>query len=116
MSSNKQTIETYIEGFNKTDHAMILSCLTQDVEWVMPGYFHHTGKAAFDAEVENDAFKGSPKVTICRMIEKGDVVVVEGTVESQLSDGSPFRAAFCDVFEMRDAKIRRLTGYLVVTA
>lgn len=115
MSSNKQTIETYIEGFNRTDHALILSCVTDDVEWVMPGFFHLSGKAAFDGEIENAAFTGSPIVRISRMIEEGEVVVAEGTVESRLADGSPFSAAFCDVFEMRDAKIRRLTGYLVVT-
>ena len=27
MSRNKQTVETYIDGFNKSDHAQILSCL-----------------------------------------------------------------------------------------
>ncbi len=112
---NKQTVEKYIEGFNKTDHALTLSCLTDDVEWIMPGAFHLKGKSAFDAEIENPAFKGTPIVAISRMTEEGDVVVAEGTVESQMADGSPFSAAFCDVFEMKDAKIRRLIGYLVVT-
>jgi len=115
MSNNKRTIETYIAGFNKTDHELILSCLTDDVEWVMPGFFHHVGKAAFDNEIENAAFSGTPRVTISRMVEEGDVVVAEGTVKSRLAGGKPVSAAFCDVFEMRDAKIRRLIGYLVVT-
>jgi ketosteroid isomerase-like protein len=115
VSSNKETIEAYIEGFNTSDHALVLSCLTDDVEWLMPGAFHLTGKDAFDGEIENPAFSGRPEVIISRMVEEGDVVVAEGTVESHLADGSPFSAAFCDVFEMQDAKIRRLIGYLVVT-
>jgi ketosteroid isomerase-like protein len=114
-SNNKKTIETYIEGFNKADHETILSCLTEDVEWVMPGFFHLAGKAAFDGEIENAAFIDRPKVSISRMTEEGDVVVAEGKVESRKADGSAFCAAFCDVFEMRDAKIRRLIGYLVET-
>jgi ketosteroid isomerase-like protein len=113
MSENKLTIERYIDGFNKTDHAQILSCLTDDVVWEMPGFFHHAGKAAFDREIENDAFVGTPIVTISRLVEEGDVVVAEGTVNSRKADGSPFKAAFCDVFEMRDRKISRLVGYLV---
>ena len=113
MSENKLTIERYIDGFNKSDHAQILACLTDDVEWEMPGSFHYFGKAAFDGEIENDAFRGPPVVRISRMVEEGDVVVAEGTVKSQAADGRPFSAAFCDVFEMRAAKIRRLIGYLV---
>ncbi|MGH8435156.1 MAG: hypothetical protein ACRERX_11890, partial [Pseudomonas sp.] len=47
-----------------SDHAQILSCLTDDVEWEMPGAFHLVGKDAFDNEIENDAFVGSPTITI----------------------------------------------------
>jgi len=28
MSDNRKTVERYIDGFNKTDHAQILPCLT----------------------------------------------------------------------------------------
>ena len=31
MTENKQTVEKYIEGFRRSDHAMILDCLTDDV-------------------------------------------------------------------------------------
>jgi ketosteroid isomerase-like protein len=52
MSAHKHTVELYIDGFNRSDHAQILSCLSDDVEWVMPGAFHVTGKEAFDREIE----------------------------------------------------------------
>ena len=55
MSANKRTVERYIDGFNRSDHAQILSCLSDDVEWVMPGAFHVIGKEAFDREIENEA-------------------------------------------------------------
>jgi ketosteroid isomerase-like protein len=112
MSANKQTISTYIEGFNDSDHAKILACLTDDVEWVIPGFFHAVGKEAFDKEIENDAFEGKPLVTIQRMVEEDDVVIAEGSVQSKLKSGAPFKAVFCDVFEMREAKIKRLVSYL----
>jgi ketosteroid isomerase-like protein len=64
MSLNKDTVPKYIEGFNRSDHAQILSCLTDDIEWLRPGAFHLTGKDAFDKEIENDAFTGSPTVKI----------------------------------------------------
>lgn len=113
MSRNKQTVQRYMDAFTKSDHAEALSCLTDDVEWVIPGAFHLTGKVAFDKEIENDAFVGSPTIRVTRMTEEHDVVVAEGSVRSAKRDGGLLNADFCDVFEMQNAKIRRLTSYLM---
>ena len=113
MSRNKQTVQKYLDAFTRTDHAEILSCLTDDVQWDIPGAFHTTGKDAFDKEIENDAFEGSPTISVTRMTEEHDVVVAEGSVRSARRDGGVLNAVFCDVFEMQDAKIRRLTSYLM---
>ena len=113
MSDNKLTIERYMEGFRRGDHAMILSCLTEDVEWVIPGMFHAQGKAAFDKEIENDAFVGRPVITITRTIEESDTVVAEGTVLATRRAGGDLRLVFCDVFLMQHAKVRKLISYLM---
>ena len=113
MSVNKQTVERYMDGFNASDHEQVLSCLTDDVEWEMPGAFHLVGKAAFDGEIENPAFVGRPAVTVTRMVEEGAVVVAEGSVQAQRADGGRLNAVFCDVFEMENGLIRKLTTYLM---
>ena len=113
MTPNQQTIARFMDGFNKADHAAILDCLTDDIVWVMPGAFQLTGKVAFDREIENDAFVGSPHITITRVIEENDVVVAEGTVTSARKDGRTLSAVFCDVFLLRHARIYRLTSYLM---
>jgi ketosteroid isomerase-like protein len=74
--------------------------------------FHSKGKAAFDKEIENDAFVGKPDIVVTRVIEEDDVVVAEGSVRTQKRDGSVVRLRFCDVFLMEAGKIRRLTSYL----
>ena len=79
MSENKITVERYMDGFNRSDHALILSCLTDDVVWDMPGVYHHVGKDAFDQEIENPGFVGRPAITISRVVEEDDVVVAEGS-------------------------------------
>ena len=112
MTENKKTVERYLDGFSKSDHEQILSCLTEDVEWEMPGAFHHVGKRAFDKEIENDAFVGSPTITTTRMVEEDDVVVAEGQVRAKRKDGSVLNAVFCDVFAMTNGRIKRLTTYL----
>jgi ketosteroid isomerase-like protein len=114
MSDNKKIIEKYIEGFRRSDHAMVLSCLTDDVEWEIPGLFYVKGKDAFDKEIENPAFVGRPVLTTTTMIEENDVVAAEGTVRAQKKDGGTLNAKFCDVFFMRAGKIRRLVSYLMI--
>jgi ketosteroid isomerase-like protein len=113
MSRNKETVQGYMEAFSRTDHAAILACLDDDVEWNVPGYFRLRGKAAFDAEIENEAFVGSPTIDVTRLVEEDDVVVAEGSVRSARKDGGTLDAVFCDVFEMREAKIARVTSYLM---
>jgi len=112
MTENKKIVERYLDGFRKSDHEQILSCLTEDVEWEMPGAFHLVGKPAFDKEIENDAFVGRPTITTTRMVEENDVVVVEGQVRARRTDGGVLNAVFCDVFVMSSERIRRLTTYL----
>ena len=102
-----------MDGFRRSDHAQILSCLTDDVEWILPGAFHLAGKEAFDREIENEAFVGPPVITVDRLIEENDVVVAEGSVRAQRRDGASLMLAMCDVFEMRDGKIKRLTSYIL---
>ena len=104
MTENKATIARYIDGFNKSNHEQILSCLTDDVEWTIPGMFHTVGKAAFDKAIENDAFVGRPTITVTRMVEENDVVIVEGTVRHKRKDGGLLNAVFCDVFVMEKQK------------
>src|SRR3954464_12083726 len=109
-SQNKRTVEQYMDGFRKSDHQLILSCLTDDVEWEMPGAFHLAGKAAFDGEIENEAFVGSPIITVTRMTEENDVVVAEGSVRAERRSGGFLNAVFCDVFVMHRGKIKRLVS------
>lgn len=113
MSENKKVVEKYIEGFNNSDHRLILSCLTDDVEWILPGVFHLKGKAEIDNEIENPAFEGKPVIVVTRAIEGNNIVITEGTVRAKKKDAEYINLVFCDVFEMKNNLINRLTSYLM---
>jgi ketosteroid isomerase-like protein len=113
MSENKKVVERYMEAFAMSDHAEVLSCLAEDVEWEVPGSFHIKGKADFDLEIENAAFEGSPAITITRIVEDDNVVVVEGSVHQHRTGGGVLNLRFCDVFVLSDEKIARLVSYLM---
>ena len=112
---NKQTVQTYMDGFRKNDHPQILSCLTDDVEWLIPGAFHVHGKEDFAKHIVDEGFVPPPHITITRMVESDDVVAAEGSVTVRRTDGTILRLAFCDVFELHRHKIRKLTSYLMET-
>lgn len=62
MTTNKTTIEAYMEGFRRTDRVQILSCLTNDVEWVIPGAFHVRGKDDFAKHIVDEGLSAIPRL------------------------------------------------------
>jgi len=104
-----------MDGFRRTDRSLILSTLTDDVAWDIPGVFHVRGKDEFDRHILDEGFVGSPAINVSRLTEEHDVVVAEGSVRTQRKDGTFLNLAFCDVFEMQGGKIRRLISYLMET-
>ena len=113
MSDRKAAVERYFEGFRRSDHAMILALLTEDVHWDLPGFKHLEGKAAFDGEIENPDFEGSPILSLDRLIEEGDSVVAIGEVVAKPKGAPAVTLAYCDVFTFRGPLIRRVESYLV---
>lgn len=113
MTGQKQIVERYMDGFRATDHKKILSCLTDDVVWELPGFYLHNGIEAFDKEIANPNAEGHPDIIVTRLVEEGNIVVAEGTVKAKMKDGSKLDAVFCDVFHFTNDKISKLTSYLM---
>jgi ketosteroid isomerase-like protein len=116
MTINKKTVEKYMASYTKGDVKGIESTLTDDVVWDLPGAFHWEGKKAFMKEATDGFAKfGLPDIVTTRLTEENDVVVAEGTVKAKGHDGNPdvMVFEFCDVFEMKGGKIKRLISYLM---
>jgi ketosteroid isomerase-like protein len=113
MSRHKDVVEAYFDGFRRSDHEQILACLTDNVAWDLPGYTHLAGKAAFDQEIENEEFVGSPILTVDRLVEESETVVAIGDGEATRASGERHRFAFCDVFTFTGDEISRVESYLV---
>src|SRR5690606_35547704 len=113
MTANKKTVEQYIDGIRRSDHQMILECLTADVVWIMPGVYEHKGKEAFDKEIENENFVGSPTIQIKRLTEGNDVVITEGAVQGKMTNGYELDVVCCEVLGMSGGKSRTLTASLM---
>ena len=68
-----------MDGFRRTDRELILSLVTDDVVWKIPGGFEIKGKSAFSAHIVDEGFKNNPEIVIERVVEGPNVVVAEGT-------------------------------------
>jgi ketosteroid isomerase-like protein len=113
MSQNKQTVERYLDGFRKSDHEQILSCLTDDIEWTVFGAFHLTGKEAYDNAIEGPGFAGPPRLEVVRMVEEGDVVMAELAGHATRDTGEVMRMSMAEVFVMRDGKIAERRAWVI---
>jgi len=113
VSERKAVVERYIEGFRRGDREMILDCVTDDVEWNLLGWQSLTGKDSFAGEIQNEAFVGTPELTIERMVEEDDVVVAFGAGRGRLRAGGELEFVFSDAFYFDGDKIRRLDTYQV---
>ena len=115
MSRNIETVNTYLDGFRKNDHAQILSCLTDDIEWTVFGAFHLTGKEAYDKAIDGAPhFIDPPELQVVRLVEQGDVVMAELTGTAKRASGGEVRMTMAEVFVMREGKIAERRAWVIV--
>jgi ketosteroid isomerase-like protein len=113
MSQNTATVELYLDGFRKCDHAQILSCLTDDIEWTVFGAFHLTGKQAYDEAIEGPGWVAPPQLEVVRMVEQDDVVMAELLGRVLREDGGTTRLSMAEVFVMRDGLISERRAWVI---
>ena len=114
MSPNIETVTRYLDGFRKNDHAQILSCLTDDIEWTVFGAFHLTGKEAYDKAIDGAPhFIDPPQLSVVRMVEQGDTVMAELTGVVRRAAGGEMRLSMAEVFVIRDGRIAERRAWVI---
>ncbi|MDB5328464.1 MAG: nuclear transport factor 2 family protein [Phycisphaerales bacterium] len=115
MSQNTDTVNAYLDGFRKNDHAQILSCLTDNIQWTVYGAFQLSGKAAYDKAIDGAPhFIDPPTLDVVRMVEQGDVVMAELTGIARRAEGGEMRMSMAEVFVMREGKIAERRAWVIV--
>ena len=110
---NKEVIRKLNKGFETDDIDAILSCVSDDVHWNVPGAFTANGKEEYRKQIHNENFVGAPTITIKNEVAEGDYVAVEGTVISKFKDGTIFNAFFHNTYRLENEKVKEMTSYLV---
>jgi ketosteroid isomerase-like protein len=114
MSQNIDTVNAYLDGFRKNDHAQILGCLTDDIRWTVYGAFQLTGKEAYDRAIDGaPEFIDPPELEVVRLVEQDDVVMAEMTGRARRAAGGEMRMSMAEVFVMRDGKIAERRAWVI---
>lgn len=117
MSRNLATVHRYLDGFRRNDHALILSCLTDDIEWTVFGAFRLRGKEAYDRAIDGaPEFIDPPELEVVRTVEQGDVVMAELTGVARRAAGGEMRMSMAELFVMRDGLIAERRAWVVPLA
>jgi uncharacterized protein len=113
MSPNKQLIEAYLASKDPSKVAPMLTDDAESVEWhdgVPAAGVRTQGKAALLQNVGGADYQ----TEITRMMEENNVVVVEGTARGAKEDGGFWTLRFCDIFEVDNGRVKRVTMYHAV--
>jgi len=114
MSRNTDTIDRYLDGFRRNDHAQILSCLADDIAWTVFGAFRLAGKDAYDKAIDGAPdFIDPPELSVVRMVEQGDVVMAELTGTARRAAGGEMRMSMAELFVMRNGKIAERRAWVI---
>jgi ketosteroid isomerase-like protein len=105
-AENRATVEALIAAINGNDRDALHKVFAEDsvIEWPQSGERINGGQNR--REIYN-RFPSLPKVTPRRITGKGDLWVLEASLD--YGDNEPYQCVF--IFEMRDGKIAREVGY-----
>jgi uncharacterized protein len=110
--TNKEIIRKVNDGFMKGDVNAIVQHVTDDVTWELPGVFFRRGKEEFGKEAINENWRPLV-ITHINEMEEGNLVAVEGTVETTMPTGEQLSLCFFDIYRMENGKIKEMRSYVL---
>ena len=118
MDTPKKRLEYIFGETSRGNGQPFLDALAENAEWTVIGSTGwsktYRGKAAIlgDLIAPLRRVLAPPlKTHARRIIDAGDIVVVEARGENVTRDGKPYENNYCYVFEFRDGQVAALTEY-----
>lgn len=110
--NNKEIVQQVIDAFLNKDTERALAYMSDDIQIGWPGFFDlPAGK-----EAVRNFFNKVPELVSSQVIDliaEGNKVAGTGTVTSRDQEGNLKNSFFCDVYELENGKVIRLTSYMV---
>ena len=113
QTSNKQLVSEIMDAMSSQNLEYVMEIAHPDLQMTMIGSGAWQGKHQV-GEALKGMFASTPKnyepdIKVTRMIEEGDIVLVEGQFNASSSGAS----RYCDLFQFDSGKLIGLTSYMV---
>lgn len=111
--TNKEIIHEVTSAFVRADIETVLKYCHEDLVWTMFGYPPMHGKEPLRRSNNMENLKQPPDFNMLELIVEGDNVVSRGNMTMELKDGKTEFCEFCDIYRLKDGKIKELLSYVV---
>jgi ketosteroid isomerase-like protein len=111
--SNREIIMEIVDAFDNNDVERILNCVTDDIEWEMLGENTISGKETLRKFFGEHADMKMVSSTEDHIIINGDSGCVSGSVQCSNGKGQDFNMYYCDIYKLKDDKIKKITTYSI---
>ena len=111
--SHRKIVMEIVSAFDNNDIEAILSCVTDDIEWHMLGDQTVSGKENLRQFFTDHADMKMVSSTKNHIIIEGDSVSIDGDVHCSDGKTKDFHFHYCDIYDIENEKIKRITTYTV---
>lgn len=118
-AENKKLIQGLFDGVSNGNPEAFLSKLADDVQITIIGTTKYSGTYNGKQEVVEKLLaplgtqlEDGIVITPSNFIADGDTVAMEATGKSTTKDGKSYDNTYCQVFQVADGKVQRMTEYL----
>lgn len=113
MATNKEIVQQINDAFSNADLDGFLNHCADNVRWTIAGKEPIVGKEAITAFMGKMPAELTMKFKVHNVIADGALVACAGYMEMPNSNGSMYRAEYCDVYRFEGGKVVELTSYVV---
>lgn len=115
---NVEIVEGLYDAFNQGDIETVVAGFADDITWIEPegspiasGTFHGPDAVLENVFASLDELFESFEVSVDRLIDGGDAIVMEGAHRGTTSDGDVVEVPAVHVSDMQDGKLQQFANY-----
>ena len=112
---NKAIIEKINEAFAGGNIDFFSAYITEETQWNVIGISTLIGKKKIMGALQSKELESPPVVTVRNVVAEGDSVIVQSTGNAVRKTGESYQASYCDVYRLKNGKIKEFTTYVIET-
>lgn len=111
--SKKEIIKDIITAFEIQDFSKVRHYFTEDFTIHWPGILIIENLSDLELFLKRNAPKQIVETKNQHFIEQGDTIVTNGEITVELHSGLLIKNYFCDIYEFKNEKVKKIISYIL---